>query len=204
MKVTQLGISSLLVMAVFSFTHKQEPDKIWTLHSKIDEVITFEKSLNEQSEFIQMNSTLTKSVYPYADKYKITLPVIVKRQQTGFLPVYAEYYYSVPDSVLRYISYDWERDKHGNFFKKQDIWREESKKLKQYNEEYERIKSSLILQLGRPKEEDKELQKVKSNDSRGDYFTRKSTWETNEYHADLDMIFESMTYRIRMNYYWKQ
>ena len=48
---------------------------------------------------------------PLVDKYEIAKPVIIKRKQIGFLPIYAEYFYSESDSVIRYINYDWEKRK---------------------------------------------------------------------------------------------
>lgn len=204
MKRTKTIILSLSILLLFGFVANKDLEKIWTEQCKIQKVIDYEKELSNKSEFLKMNSSLSKSVYPLLDQYKIANPIIVKRKQTGFLPLYAEYYYSASDSILRYVSYDWERDKFGNFFKKQEIWKEESTKLNEYNKEYERIKSNLETQLGKPTTEDKELQKVKSDDpERGDYYTREANWETDAYHAEVGMIFESMTYRIRMIYYWK-
>ena len=134
------------------------------------------------------------------DKYKIAKPVIIQRKQTGFLPLYTEYFYSESDSIIRYISYDWEREKYGNFFKKQEIWEEESKKLNQYNSEFDIIKSTLIKQLGEPTSQDTEPQQTESTSGRGDYLTSSTVWETDNHYSKLTMIFESMTYRIRWYY----
>lgn len=177
--------------------------KFWTKQTTFDKAVDFEKSLNKKSKRISMNVSLSESVYPLINKYKIAQPIIIERKQTGFLPSYAEYFYSEGDSVLRYINYDWERDKYGNFFKKQTMWKEESKKLVEYNKEYERIKSMLVNQIGKPIIQDDKPEVVKSNSNRGDYLTRKAVWETEEYYSALTMIFESMTYRIRWKYYWK-
>ena len=204
MKQTHIFIIAVMGILAFSFVKNNEAEKIWTEQSKIDKVIAYEKGLSKKSEFLKINSSLSKSVYPLLDQYKMANPIIVKRKQTGFLPLYAEYYYSASDSILRYVSYDWERDKFGNFFDKQKIWDEEKTKLKEYNKEYERIKTQLETQIGKPTTEDKEPQITKSTAGRGDYLSREANWETDEYHAEVGMIFESMTYRIRMTYYWKK
>lgn len=183
---------------------QDESTEIWTEQVKVNRVIAFEQSLSDDCQVLQQNVSLSKSVFPLLDQYKITKPFIVKRKQTGFLPIYAEYFFSEKDSILRYISYDWERDRYGNLFAKQKIWKEESGKLKEYNQEYEKIKAELIRRLGKPIEEDTELQKKASNTARGDYFVRNTVWNNNEYYAKLNMIFEAMTYRIRFNYYWKK
>lgn len=195
-----LLISSLTYLG---FSNYNKALEFWTKQETFDKAIDFEKSLNRRAKRISMNVSLSESVYPLINKYKIAQPIIIERKKAGFLPMYAEYFYSEGDSVLRYISYDWQRDKYGNLFKKQAIWKEESKKLKEYNAEYEIIKAALASKLGKPKSQDSEPQTVKSTAGRGDYLSRKTVWETEEYYSVLTMIFESMTYRIRWNYYWK-
>ena len=184
--------------------NQNSKSEIWTEKSNIEKVIRFEKSLSSEFEILENKVSLSKSVFPLLNDYKIANPFIVKRKQTGFLPIYAEYFFSEQDSILRYVSYDWERDRYGNFFKKQEIWKEESTKLDSYNQEYERIKSELIMKFGEPIEQDSKPKTTKSTSGRGDYLSRNTVWETDEFQAELNMIFESMTYRIRLNYYWKK
>jgi hypothetical protein len=178
--------------------------EIWTDKTHVQEAIEFEKSLSNEYEVLEQNVSLSKSVFPLLDEYQIDKPFIVKRKQTGFLPIYAEYFFSKSDSILRYVSYDWERDRYGNFFKKQEMWKEESRKLEEYNQEYEKIKSELVQKFGEPVEQDSKPQTTKSTSGRGDYLSRDTVWEDGEFYAELNMIFESMTYRIRLNYYWKK
>ncbi|KAB1066063.1 hypothetical protein [Salibacter halophilus] len=200
--MTLLLTFTFLLLARFS--GKKDEVKIWTEQTTVDKAIDFENSLSKQIEVLDKNVSLSKSIYPLVDKYKLAKPIIIQREQTGFLPLYAEYFYSESDSIIRYISYDWEREKYGNYFKKQEIWEVESKKLKQYNSEYEKIKSTLIEQLGEPTNQDTEPQKTESTSGRGDYLTRSTVWETDNHYSKLTMIFESMTYRIRWYYYWKK
>ena len=132
----------------------------------------------------------------------VTNPIIVQREPLEYLPLYAKYFYSPSDSILRVVSYDWEKNKYGNFFDKQKMWKEESKKFDVYNKEYERVKNILLKQLGAPTSTDTTAKEESSE--RGKYFTRETSWETAEIHAELNMIFESMTYRIRLTFYWKK
>ena len=198
--MTSKIISVLAIVLIFTSALGQE--KIWTKQSKMSEIIAFEKSINPEPKFLSQSVSLSKDYYPLADKYHVTNPIIIERTPFKYLPVYAEYFYTPGDSVLRLASYDWERDKFGNFFDKQKIWNEESKKLKTYNKEYERIKNLIIEQLGTPNSTDSKLKEVESD--RGKYFTRESVWDNADFHAELDMVFESMTYRIRFTIYWKQ
>ncbi|TCC88177.1 hypothetical protein EZ428_20870 [Pedobacter frigiditerrae] len=204
MKKLNILILMFTLLIFASFRVENDEVKIWTQQTTTNKAIDFEKSISKKIKYLEMNVSLSKSIYPLVDKYKIAKPIIIQRHQTGFLPLYTEYFYSEPDSIIRYISYDWEKEKYGNFFKKQEIWKEESKKLKEYNSEYEKIKSTLIVQLGEPTTQDTEPQKTESTSGRGYYLSRNTVWETDEYYSKLNMIFESMTYRIRWYYYWKK
>jgi hypothetical protein len=177
-------------------------EKIWAKQTKVSEAIAFEKEINPNVKFLSQNVGLSTDYYPLADKYQVTNPVIVQREPMEYLPVYAEYFYTPGDSLLRLVSYDWEKDKYGNFFEKQKLWKEESKKFDAYNKEYERIKSALIAQFGFPTKTDTTAKEVHSD--RGKYFTRETLWESEDVHAEMTMIFESMTYRIRLTLYWKK
>ena len=80
------------------------------------------------------------------------------------------------------------------------MWEEESKKFDKYNAECERIKKSLLTQLGEPTSADTTAKTVRPD--RGAYFTRNTLWETESVHANLNKIFASMTYRVRFTSSW--
>ena len=190
------------LFTVFNLTFVFGQEKIWTKQSKISEVVAFEKGLNPNAKFLSQNVSLSKDYYPLADKYQVSNPVIVQREPLEYLPIYAEYFYTPGDSILRLASYDWEKGRYDNFFDKQKMWKEESKKSDTYNNEYERIKKILLTQLGAPTATDTTAKTVSSD--RGKYFTRNTLWETEDVYAELNMIFESMTYRVRLTIYWKK
>lgn len=192
----------LVIITVLNLNNAFGQEKIWTKQTKISEVISFEKEIDPKAKFLSQNVSLSKDYYPLADKYQVTNPVIVQREPLEYLPIYAEYYYTPADSILRLASYDWEKNRYGNFFDKQKMWKEESNKFDTYNNEYERIKKVLLTQLGTPTSTDTIAKTVSSD--RGNYFTRETLWETNDLHAELNMIFESMTYRVRLTIYWKK
>jgi len=192
----------LTLSTILSFTNAFSQERIWIKQTKVSEIIAFEKEINPDAKFLSQNETLSKDYYPLVDKYPMASPIIVQRDAFKYLPVYAEYFYSKDDSIVRVVSYDWEKDRYGNFFDKQKMWVEESKKFDTYNDEYERIKGILLNQLGTPSVTDTKAKEVKSN--RGKYYTRETLWETEDVHAELNMIFESMTYRVRLTIYWKR
>lgn len=192
----------LSLVASFCLTGLLAQERIWLKQTKISEVVAFEKEISPNPKFLSKEVSLSKDYYPLIDKYEVTNPVIVQREQLEYLPVYAEYFYTPKDSILRLASYDWERDRYGNFFDKQKIWQEESKKFKIYDSEYERIRAVLVNELGTPVATDKEAKKRKSENTK--YFTRESSWENKDFHAQLTMTFASTTYRIRFTIYWKQ
>jgi len=192
----------LLIITIFSLTDIFGQEKIWTKQAKLSEVILFEKSINEKPKFLDQNISLSKDYYPLFEKYQVTNPLIIQRDPVGYLPVYAQYFFTPEDSILRLVSYDWEKDEFGNFFDKQKIWVKESKKFDNYNSEYERVKNILVNQLGTPTSTDSKAKT--ENSDRGKYFTRETIWETEDMHAELSMTFESMTYRVRLTLYWKK
>lgn len=191
-----------LIITVFNLTNAFGQEKIWTKQTKLSEVILFEKEINDKPKFLNQSVSLSKDYYPLFDKYQVTNPLIIQRDPVGYLPVYAQYFYTSGDSILRLVSYDWEKEEFGNFFDKQKIWEKESKKFDTYNSEYERVKNILVNQLGTPAYTD--IKAKAENSDRGKYFTRETIWETEDMHAELSMIFESMTYRVRLTLYWKK
>lgn len=198
-------MTSKLFLTLFTFlslTTAFGQEKIWTKQTNISDVIAFEKGIDNKAKFLSQNVSLSKDYYPLADKYKVANPVIVQREPLEYLPIYAEYFFTAGDSILRLVSYDWEKGRYDNFFDKQKVWKEESKKFGIYNKEYERIKKVLLIQLGAPTSADSAAKNVRSD--RGNYFTRNTLWESEDLHAELNMIFESMTYRIRLTIYWKK
>jgi hypothetical protein len=194
--------SFLGLLILLSVTNLFGQERIWAKQTKISDVIAFEKEINPEPKFLSQSVSLSKDYYPLADKYQVTNPIIVQREPLEYLPVYAEYFYTPSDSVLRLVSYDWEKDRFGNFFDKQEMWKKESKKFDTYNKEYERIKGLLLKQFGTPTSTDTKAKEVTSD--RGKYFTRETLWETDDLYAKLNMIFESMTYRVRLTIYWKK
>lgn len=192
----------LSIVASICVANLLAQERIWLKQTTISEVVAFEKEISATPKFLTKEVSLSKDYYPLIDKYEVANPVIVQRESLVYLPVYAEYFYTPKDSLLRLISYDWEKDRYGNFFDKQKIWQEESKKFKIYDAEYERIKAILVNELGAPTATDKEAKEKKSGN--GKYLTRDCLWETKDFHALLTMTFASTTYRIRFTIYWKQ
>jgi hypothetical protein len=179
-------------------------DSIWTRQVKTSEIIAFEKSMSPETEFLSQTVGMSKDYFPLADKYPLsTSPVIAKRKGMGYLPLYAEYFYTKKDSVIRLISYNWERGRYGNFFDLPAIWKEESKNFDVYDELYETLREILNKKFGEPVSTDKKATKVKSKQG-GSYRKRETAWDNESIHASLNMIFASQTYRVRFTMYWKQ
>ncbi len=176
---------------------------LWTKQSKIGEVKKFESELNPDLEFLEMNVSLSESIFPRVKEFDMSKPLIVRREKTSLLPIYAEYFHSKPDSILRYISYDWENNRYGNYNDKKKDWEKQSTKLTEYNAEYERIKKQLIKEFNQPIKEDDGPQETKSDYGGPDYLSRNAIWESDKRFMKLNMIFGASTYRIRLYYYWK-
>jgi hypothetical protein len=190
------------IVLFFNLTVTFSQERLWLKQTKISEVVAFEKALNPSAQLFSKNVSLSTGYYPLADKYQVTNPITAQRTPFAYLPIYAEYFYTPGDSTLRLISYDWEKDRYGNFFDKQKMWKEENSKLDIYNGEYERIKKDLLTQLGTPTTTDTAPQDVNTDGQK--YISRKTIWENDVFHAELHLIFASTTYRIRLMLYWKK
>jgi len=168
----------------------------------VNEVIRLEKEIDNQYEIISQNVILSEQIFPLLKDYNIGKPLLIKRT-AEFLPIYINYFYSMNDSLVRFINYDWERGKYDNFRDKQKIWGEEKGKLEGYNLKYEALKLILKEALGDPNIQDQKPRISKSQFGNKDFYIRETNWETDEFVANLNLTFASKTYRIRYNIYWK-
>ncbi|RBQ11471.1 hypothetical protein [Pedobacter miscanthi] len=197
MKIIFLTLSLLLCGGV-SFSQ----ESVWTKQSKISEVIAFERKLDPDAKFLSQNVSLSKDYYPLADRYQTVNPVIVQRKALSALPLYAEYFFTPKDSLLRLVSYDWEKGRYGDLKDILESRKEQGGKLEVYTGEYERIRVQLIKTFGKPAQAD---EKPKTVDDEGQkYLNQNTLWETQEVHADLNLIFSAGTQRIRLTLYWKK
>lgn len=178
-------------------------EKILIKQTTVKEAVAFELGINPDAKFLKQNVSMSSDYYPYLDKYPLENPMIVERKPIDYLPLYADYYYTSKDSLIRIVSYDWEMNKYQNYFEKIKTFEKENKKFNRYNNEYERIKKHVISTFGKPLSEDKSPNTVKSQWDSSEYLNRKTVWENDELHAELDLIFASNTHRIRLTYYWK-
>lgn len=186
------------------FTSTDE-EKILMTQTSVDSVIEFEKAINPNVKFKELSISLSKDYYPLYDKYKTNhKPIIAEREAVGYLPLHVDYFYTENDKIVRLISYNWEKEAFSDFYKKLEIFKEENSKRSIYEQEYERLLKVVIKNLGSPKSGDSKSKVIKSNSDRGNYITRNTVWENEIFHAELKMIFESMTYRIRLMLYWKK
>ncbi len=67
----------LTTLFLLSFMEIKYNETIWTNQTKVDKVIQYEKTTNANVEFLNMNVTLSKSIYPLIDTFKIAKPIIV-------------------------------------------------------------------------------------------------------------------------------
>ncbi len=177
-------------------------ENVWMKQCNVAEVIAFEKNLDPDAKFLSYNVSLSKEYYPLADRYQTANPIIVQRKAVAALQVYAEYFYTPNDSLLRLISYDWEKGRYGDLKDMLESRKDESGKLEIYQGEYVRIREQLIKMFGKPNQVDEQLKSVPFGEQ--SYLSQKTLWENEAVHANLNMIFGAGTYRIRLTLYWKK
>lgn len=169
--------------------------------SKISEVMAFERSLNSDVKFYTGDIELSKDIYPLGDKYRVENPLIVQRNSSDYLPITAEYFFTASDSLVRFISYNWEKNRFGDLSEKMKQDESESKNIIFYNKEFDRIQSVIESYYGKPDYDDKKPQEKSSR--KGTYYLRKSKWDFDDKYGSLTMIFGADTYRISFRIYWK-
>jgi hypothetical protein len=99
------------------------------------------------------------------------------------------------------VSYDWEKGSYGNLKDVLESRKEQSGKLEIYVNEYTRIRTQLVKIFGRPGKSDEKPKEI--SDEGQKYLNQNTLWETDQVHADLNMIFSAGTQRIRLTLYWK-
>jgi hypothetical protein len=176
-------------------------EKLWTRQSKISEIMAFEKALDNRTQVLDYDITLSVETYPLIYKHSLAKPFLVLRPEIEYMPVYAQYFFSPGDSLVRMLFYDWEKNRFAGIQEKQKIWAAESKKLDKYSTEYERIRKILVKQIGNPVQTD--LKPKEEMATRGAYYTRETIWDNEKLNGKLTMVFSEMIYRIRFEMYWK-
>jgi hypothetical protein len=151
-----------LPMMLTFFTAKAQ-DSIWVKQVKVGEAILFEKWLSPTVRFLDQSVSVGEDFYPLNNKYKVTKPIIAQRTEGSSLPLYAQYYFTPKDSIIRLVSYDWEKDEYGNFFDKKKIWEREVDSIDVYNQKYEAVRVQLNHDLGNPTKTDLKPRKHKSD-----------------------------------------
>ncbi|MFD2033601.1 hypothetical protein ACFSKL_02305 [Belliella marina] len=194
-------ILTIIFVSTVGCNVKPRSSDFWMHQSKIGEVLKFEKSLNKNIQILEQKVFLSSSVFPKVDEIDIDFPLIVKREE-GFAPLYAEYYFTSEDSMLQYISYNWEHERFGSYQAKHDRWKLEINKLTQYDSAYEKIKEALITELSLPQIEDKELVK-RINQNEVEVYSKEAVWEDEQIKSKLILFFGDQTFRITLTYYWK-
>lgn len=201
MKVAGLLIGAIIFLTFLSCQNRIV-GKYWMNQSKVSEALKFEKSLTQSVEILEQKTFLSESVFPKIDEFEIAQPLIVKRSNDEFLPLHIEYFFSEQDSILRFISYDWEKEKYSSYQEKSQIWKIESTKLDSYNSEYEKIKNELMSELGIPVFADENLITVE-NKQETESYSKQTIWENQNTYSKLTLNFGNQTFRIRLSHYWK-
>ena len=178
-----------------------DQEKIRVEKWKVEEAIQWEQKINAAGKRHQWKGILFEFTAPLQKEYQFGAPLVFQRAQKGPLPLHVEYFYSLPDSTLRFVIYDWERAKYSTEAEKEKAWKEEPFKKEVYQEKYESLKAKGEKQFGTPKTEDQDWQKMESVSERGDFLIRLTEWETRDYDIQLYMVFAYLHYSIQFRFY---
>lgn len=128
-----------------------------------------------------------KSFYMMQSRYELDpTPVVFQRQPEGFEPTpTVKYFYSLPDSTVRVVTYEWDRDASADLEEPEP---EPTERLGEYNAQYEKLRAELVRELGDP-EAAQELREQRG--SSGLYWSRSDEWRTNDHEVSMELAFSS-------------
>lgn len=167
--------------------------RILTRQLTLSEVIALEKGLKSCIGCsIDNVPDITIAEYPLIDRHPVSDdPFLAQRRPIGDdLPVYTQYFYTPEDSIVRMVIYDWVRIYDSKFSlleknkleeERRAICAEEDVKLDYYQKEYNQIRKAIIADIGRPTK----------------YTAESASWDTPDYSASLNLVFNSADHYIR-------
>lgn len=171
-------VTLTIVTLFFSITYAQDYNFLLQrpLLNSIDSIEKVEKGEKFEAPF---TISVSKNYFPNADKFDLANPLIFFRKENPFR-LEMNYYYSVPDNVVRLISYSWD----GN-----------SKQTDKLNSIFEKNAEYFSSHFGKKGEIKNEIH---------DTWSQKSlTWQNDIVHIHQFMVTGKNTNRVRVLISWK-
>jgi hypothetical protein len=185
-----------------AFMDQAVPFQIFVKQPHMTDVMAYEKSRNRKPDILKHQETLAEKAFPGQDTLNLSNGLIIKQPSEGRLPLHVVYFYSLPDSILRYTACYWELARFDSEKEKEKIHAGESGRLNEYDAMYTTLKMKLANQLGQPLSHDSGPQKGMSSRT-GEFFNRSTVWERADLHAELTLDFKAAEHRIVYTSYWK-
>lgn len=136
--------------------------------------------------------------------FEISTPEVYKRPSLAGeeFPLFASYFYSLPDSTIRLVLYEWSKYLYRDEQETKVLWLLEKDKRKGYKSKYYQLKQEFQKLFGPPIGEDDELI-IQQGSGEENIYMLQTTWEQETFGAELYLIFEEQQYSINLKYYWK-
>lgn len=169
---------SIIVTLLFSTTYAQDYD--FPIHRPLlSSIDSIEKAAKGEKFDAPFMISVSKNYFPNADKFDLANPLIFFRKDSPF-QLEMNYYYSLPDNVIRLVSYSWD----GN-----------SKQTDHLNSLFEKNAKYFTGYFGKSGEIKNEVH---------DTWTQKSlTWQNELVHIYQFMVTGQGTNRVRVLISWK-
>lgn len=171
-------VTSAIVTLVFSFSYAQDHDFLIQrpVLSSVDSIEKVAKGEKFDAPFM---ISVSKNYFPNADKFNLANPLIFFRKDNPF-QLEMNYYYSVPDNVIRLVSYSWDCN---------------SKQTDDLNSLFEKNAKYFTGYFGKSGEIKNEMH---------DAWSQKSiTWQNDLVHIYQFMVTGQGTNRVRVLISWK-
>lgn len=158
----------------------------------INDIEKIENHFNSVQTESESYLIITESVYPYAGKFNLAQPIVYLRRDTSFISdLQVEYYYSMEDSIVRLILYNWD---YLTEAKKQDAEKYKKltshDKLSLYKYKFDSVFAYLKNILGDNTGGNKEVVSIDyDKDKKSNYV--KLIWDKENIHTELWRIWVS-------------
>jgi len=145
----------------------------------INEIVSIEKSNGGKLFETSIHFSVSKDYFPNADKFQLGNPFIYFREGRLF-NLELNYYYSLPDSIIRLVSYSWNGSK------------ETSDELTNIFNENAKIFSALFGLAG-----------LENNEKHDGWDGRNIIWENDTVYVKQFQVISQSTNRVRVLLSWK-
>lgn len=199
MKLVFIIISLLFLNCNFSFAQE---DKFCFEKINIKDAFVIEEKLNSEHYNKEAKVYLGEDFVPNAKEISrvLALPHVFFRNDSSVAPLLVEYFYSINDSSVKLIDYQWDKLNYSIY--KNSHWDNKVDKSEKnnYYAKFDSLNMVLTNLLGEPEEGNgKEETHIEDYST---WYSRYFIWKKDDLYVRLSIVWGSGTHRIRVTVTW--